>query len=78
MLGIKIVNKEKRLVEFRRNKKRGKKLVAISSPAGYLRCRRCWMKEKYCSINGQLCLSVAPALGEYSIFFRDETDKDGT
>jgi hypothetical protein len=74
---IKVINKKARLVEYLRNKRGGKKLVAISSPVGYLKCRRCWMK-KYCSINGQLCLSVAPALGEYSIFFRDETDKDGT
>ena len=78
MLGVEIVNKEKRLVEFRRNKRGGKKLVAISSPVGYLRCRRCWMKGKYCGINDQLCLSVALALGVYPISFRDETNKDGT
>lgn len=78
MLGVEIVNKEKGLVELRRNKKRGKKLVAIRSPAGYFRCDICWMKGKYCGVNRHLCLSVAPALGKYSIFFRDETNKNGT
>ena len=69
MPSLKVINKRARLVELRRNKRKGLILRAGEAPVGNFKCRMCWMKERGCSINGKLCLSVAAELGLYSILF---------
>ena len=69
MPSLNVINKRARLVELRRNKRKGLILRAGEAPVGNFKCGMCWIKGRGCSINGKLCLSVADELGLYSILF---------
>ena len=66
---LRTVNKKARLVEVLRNKRKGIIIRAIEAPVGNFKCGKCLMHGRGCSINGNLCYSVAAELGLYSVMF---------